>query len=145
MTCVSKIISQRPRQHSALQPIPNFVFKAFSNLYLCDCFRYNRVFLSHFRDPIQVPRIENRVPTIRENHHRVPRIKENRVPIIREIGSLQVHIRYLTFFLKNPGYTMLISEPQWLSWQFHQKNMNFTPNGFCDFLMFISVSLMSFY
>jgi len=57
-------------------------------------------FLSRFRDPIRVPRIENRLPTIRENHHRVPRIKENRVPIIREIGSLQVHIGYLTFSFK---------------------------------------------
>jgi len=42
-------------------------------------------------DPIQVPRIENQVPTIRENYHRVTRIRENRVPRIREIGSLQVH------------------------------------------------------
>jgi len=40
-------------------------------------------FLRCFREPI-----------------RVPRIKENRVPRIREIGSLQVHIGYLTFFLK---------------------------------------------
>jgi len=59
-----------------------------------------RVFLRRFRDPIRVPRIENRVPIIRENHHGVPRIKENLVPIIREIGSLQVHIGYLTFSLK---------------------------------------------
>jgi len=39
-----------------------------------------RVFLRRFRDPIRVPRIEHRVSTISENHHRVPRIKENRVP-----------------------------------------------------------------
>jgi len=45
-----------------------------------------RVSLRCFRDPIRVPRIENRVP----------RIKENRVPRIREIGSLQIHIGYLT-------------------------------------------------
>jgi len=57
-------------------------------------------FSRRFRDPIQVPRIENQVLTIRENHHRVPRIKKNRVPIIREIGSLQVHIGYLTFSIK---------------------------------------------
>ena len=37
-------------------------------------------FLRPSRDPIRVSRIENRVPAIRENHHRVPRIKENRVP-----------------------------------------------------------------
>jgi len=36
-------------------------------------------FLRRFRDPIRVPRIENRVPRI------------------REIGSLQVHTGYLTF------------------------------------------------
>jgi len=40
-----------------------------------------RVFLRRFRDPIRVPRI-------RENYHRVPKIRENRVPRIREIGSL---------------------------------------------------------
>jgi len=38
-----------------------------------------------------VPRIENPVPGIIENYHRVPRI--------REIGSLHVHTRYLTFSL----------------------------------------------
>jgi len=31
------------------------------------------------------------VPRIRENYHRVPRIRENRVPA-----------RYITFFLKKP-------------------------------------------
>jgi len=45
-----------------------------------------------FRDPIRVPRNENQVLKIRENYHRVPRI--------REIGSLQVHTGYLTFSLK---------------------------------------------
>ena len=57
-------------------------------------------FLKCFRYPIRVPGIENRFPRIRENHHRVPRIRENRVPRIREIGSLQVHTRHLTFPLK---------------------------------------------
>ena len=33
-----------------------------------------------FRDPIRVPKIENRVPRISENYHRVPKIRENRVP-----------------------------------------------------------------
>jgi len=37
-------------------------------------------FLRCCRYPIRVPRIENRVPGMRENYHRVPRIKENRVP-----------------------------------------------------------------
>jgi len=32
------------------------------------------------QDPIRVPRIENRVPRIREIDHRVPRIRENRIP-----------------------------------------------------------------
>jgi len=31
---------------------------------------------------------------------RVPRIRENQVPKIREIGSLQVHTGYLTFSIK---------------------------------------------
>ena len=50
-------------------------------------------FLRRFRGPIRVPRI-------RENYHRVPKIRENRVPRIREIGSLQTHTGYLTFSLK---------------------------------------------
>jgi len=37
-------------------------------------------FLKCFRDRIQVPRIENRVPRIRENYHPIPRISENLVP-----------------------------------------------------------------
>jgi len=31
-------------------------------------------------DPFRVPRIENRVPRISEDYHRVPRIRENRIP-----------------------------------------------------------------
>ena len=31
---------------------------------------YCKIFLSRFRDPIWVPRIENRVPRIRENYQR---------------------------------------------------------------------------
>ena len=49
----------------------------------------------------RVPRIENRVSGIRENYYRVSRFRENRVPRIREIGSLQVHTGYLTFSIKN--------------------------------------------
>jgi len=66
-----------------------------------------RVFLRCFRDPIRVPRIENRVPRIRENYHWVPGIKENRVPRIREIGFLQVQTGYLTFSLKKPAVCIL--------------------------------------
>jgi len=68
---------------------------------------YNQGFLRCFRDPIRVHRIENRVPRIRENYRGVPRIRENRVPRIREIGSLQVHTRYLTFIFKKTGTTVL--------------------------------------
>ena len=52
-------------------------------------------FLRRFRDPNRVPRISNRVPRIRENYHRFPRI--------REIGSLQIHTGFLTFSLKKNG------------------------------------------
>ena len=55
-------------------------------------FEWRQFFQRCFRGPIWVPRIENRVPRIRENYHQVPRI--------REIRSLQAHIRYLTFSLK---------------------------------------------
>ena len=51
-----------------------------------------RVFWMCFRDPI-------RVPTIRENYHRVPGIRENRVPRIREIG-------FLSFSFKKPWYSV---------------------------------------
>jgi len=51
-------------------------------------------------DPIRVPRISNQVPRIRENYRRVPKIRENRVPTIRKIGSLQIHTGFLTFSLK---------------------------------------------
>jgi len=37
----------------------------------------------------------------RENYHRILRIRENRIPRIKEIGSLQVRTGYLTFSLKN--------------------------------------------
>jgi len=53
-------------------------------------------FLRCFRDPFRVPRIENRVPKFRENYHRVPRIRENRV-----------HTGYLTFSLKKTSYTII--------------------------------------
>ena len=58
----------------------------------CAYIQYCRCFLRCFRDAIRVPRISNRVPRIRENYHRVPRI--------REIGSRHVHTGYLTFSLK---------------------------------------------
>ena len=61
-------------------------------------------FLRRFRDPIRVPRI-------RENYHRVPKIRENRVPRIREIGSLQIHTGYLTFSLKKALNIRLIFLP----------------------------------
>jgi len=57
-------------------------------------------FLRRFRDPIRVPRISNRVPRMRENYHRVPKIRKNRVPRIREIGSIQIRTGFLTFYLK---------------------------------------------
>jgi len=59
----------------------------------------NHVFILHFCKTInpgflrcfRVPRIENRVPRIREIYHRVPRVRENRFPRIRYFGSLHVH------------------------------------------------------
>ena len=60
----------------------------------------DKVFLRRFRDPNRVPRISNRVPIIKENYHLVPKIIKNRVPRIREIGSLQIQTGFLTFSLK---------------------------------------------
>jgi len=51
----------------------------FKNLFLL-IYGVVRVFLRCFKIPIRVPSIENRVHRIKENYHRIPRIKENRVP-----------------------------------------------------------------
>jgi len=67
-----------------------------------------RFFLRRFMDPIRVPRISNRVPRIRENYHQVPKIRENRIPRIRETGSLQIQTGFLTFSLKNPVLVFLL-------------------------------------
>jgi len=77
--------------HNALILIPNSVASLPTPLSMQTTLR----FLRCFRDPDRVPRIENRVPRISENYHRVPRIRENRVPRIREIGSLQINTGYL--------------------------------------------------
>jgi len=42
--------------------------------------KLNVGFSRYFTDPIRVPAIANRVPRISKNYHRVPRIRENRVP-----------------------------------------------------------------
>jgi len=63
-------------------------------------FRLGKGFLRRSRYPIRVPRLSNLVSRIRENYHRAPKIRENRVPRIREIGSLQIHTWYLTLLLK---------------------------------------------
>jgi len=47
------------------------------------------------------------MPKIRENYHQVPRIKENWVPRIRQIGSLQVYIGCVTVSLKKTAYTKI--------------------------------------
>jgi len=75
----------------------------------------NQVFLRRFRDPIRVPRISNQVLRITKNYHRVPKIRENWVPKIREIGSSQIQTGFLTFsFKKKPGKTQVILYCTWL-------------------------------
>jgi len=87
----------------------------FGLLWFVQIFIIDQVFLRCFRDPIRVPRIENRVPRIKEIYHQVRRIRENRVPRIR-IGSLQVHTGHLTFSLKKTRYMQI-----WMTlFQFHQ-------------------------
>ena len=65
--------------------IENFEFKIIKMKTGCRCTVPG--FLRCFRDPIRVPRIENRIPRI------------------GEIGSLQVDTGNVTFSLKKPGYT----------------------------------------
>ena len=87
----------------ALCNITKYLVKRINQIFLqkyAKLFIYVPGFLRCCRDPIRIPRIENRVPRIRENYYRVPEIRENWVPRIREIGSLQVHTGYLTFSLK---------------------------------------------
>jgi len=67
---------------------------------------FMRFFLGRFRDSIRVPRVSNRVPRIRENYHRVPKIREYLVPRITEIGSLQIHTAYLTFSFKENWFLL---------------------------------------
>jgi len=55
-------------------------------------------FLRYFRDPIRLPRISNRVPRVRENHDRVPKLRKNRVPIDPN--------RVPNIFLTKPWYTV---------------------------------------
>jgi len=67
-------------------------------------------FLRCFRDPVRVPRIENRVTSISENYHRVPRIRENRVPTgpyrVRNIFFKKNCIRHFSFlsYLHKPQF-----------------------------------------
>jgi len=86
----AKLVSCRKRDLFSVAP-PKEYQEPWS---ACDHYRQDKFsrFLRRFRDPIRVPRISNRVPRIRENYHRVPKI--------REIGSLQIHTGYLTFSLK---------------------------------------------
>ena len=62
-----------------------FRFDRYASLYSYVCsFMLKPGFLfRRFRDPIRVPRIENRVPRIRENYHRVP------IYSTQNIGSLE--------------------------------------------------------
>jgi len=74
LTACDLNIDDSPSMASGIQPLPT-----------------SPVFLRHFRKGNWVPSFENCVPRISENYHQVPRIGENRVSRIREIGSLQVH------------------------------------------------------
>jgi len=64
------------------------------------CVRHCLYMYQGFGDPTRVPRILNRVPRIRENYYRVHKVRENRVPRIREIGSLRIQTGCLTFVFK---------------------------------------------
>ena len=80
-----------------------------------DPLQSSRVCLRCFRDPIRVPRIEN--------DHRVHTIRENRVPKIKEIGFLQVHLGTQQTPFKN-----LRSSTEWL----HLKTIVSCNSYFCS-------------
>jgi len=75
-------------------------------------------FLRRFKDPIRVPIISNWVPRIRKNYHRVPKISENRVTRLREIGSQPIRTGciYLTFSFKKLIYWLKIWHLYWNDW-----------------------------
>jgi len=94
------------------------LFTSFTNIYRCHSPRplyyyclfrphiYGQGFLRCFKDPNQGPRIENRVPRIREKYHRIPRIRENRVSRIscwkrNRFPTDPYRVAYLTFSSKN--------------------------------------------
>ena len=68
----------------------------FSTSCICIHSRFLRCFFKVY--PIRVPGIENRIPRIKENYHRVPRITENRVPTSPYILP--------NIFLKKPWYAV---------------------------------------
>ena len=81
------------------------------SLYYClfGPYIYGHGFLRCFRDPNWGPRIENRVPRIRENYHRIPTIRENQVSGIscwkrNWVPTCSYRVAYLTFSLKKTVY-----------------------------------------
>ena len=77
------------------------------------------VFLRRFRDPIRVPRIENRVSRIRKSYHWALRIRENRVLGIREIGytgsNRAPNIVLKKNLVKVLPYYSIVSRTKWYS------------------------------
>jgi len=85
-------------------------------------------FFRRIRDPIRVLRVSNRVSWIRENYHRVPKLKENRVPSIKEIGSLKIQTRFLTFSLKKT-----CNMERFFSWCRHKPKRKTNLSGWTSF------------
>jgi len=83
------------------------------------CYCVETGFLRCFRDLIRLPRIENRVPRI------------------REIGCLQLHTGYLTFSLKKlveiTGFRMHSIKP-WVFCLSHVADGHFSRRRLCDVL-----------
>ena len=61
-----------------------------------------------FRDLIRVPRIENQVPRISENYDRVPRIRENQVPIIFLKKTLMLYKIFVDVKCFQPVYSSTV-------------------------------------
>jgi len=72
---ISKKSKPKSRIGKQTQKVLSHSQRSAKNVYLCVLILGEiSLFLRCFRDPIRVPRIENRVPRISENYHWVPRI-----------------------------------------------------------------------
>ena len=97
-------------------------------------------FLRRFRDPIRVTRIENRVPRIRENYHRVPTGPKWVPNILHKKKLYRLNflscLRAQSFFSCEIGCTVLVTFPE--GWSFCFRYFNRTQTRYFKKRLFSS-------